>query len=281
VVLFFSYFFWDPSRVAFYIPIIDHPILWYSLLFAGGFFVGYLLAARLIYQFLLEKRSATPQEIRKSTFTFLDRLAWYVFVGMIVGARLGHVFFYEWPYFEAHPLEILYTWEGGLSSHGAGFGLLIGLLLFWKNPKRRLPELSFLRLLDFLCIATAFVAGSIRLGNFFNQEILGTPSDLPFAVWFGHPADLGARMPCHPVQLYEAIFYFFCCGLLYSINRKKVPESTISGLFFVLIFTFRFFIEFLKMPQGYSDHSGLYMGQLLSLPFILLGVYLLWRAKKT
>lgn len=281
VVLFFSYFFWDPSRTAFVLPFIDHPILWYSLLFAGGFFAGYLIVARLTSHFLTDTRHAPPEEIRKLTFSYLDKLAWYIFIGMILGARLGHVFFYDWPFYRAHPEDILYTWEGGLSSHGGGIGLLIGLLLFWKNPKHRLPEISFLKLLDLLCIATAFVAGSIRLGNFFNQEILGVSSQLPFAVYFGHPADPGAVQPCHPVQLYEALFYFFTCGYLYYLNSKKVSVGLISGLFFVMIFTFRFFIEFLKLPQSVSDTTGLYMGQLLSLPFILLGLYLLLKAKKS
>ncbi len=199
---------------------------------------------------------------------------------MIVGARLGHVFFYEWAYFKEHPLEILFTWEGGLSSHGGGIGVLLGLLLFWKNPKRGLPNVSFRKLLDILCVATSFVAASIRLGNFFNQEILGKPSDLPFAVWFGHPADPHAAMPCHPVQLYEALFYLTTCILLYNL---KLKEGKVAGLFFILVFTFRFFIEYLKLPQGIYDGGVVNMGQLLSVPFILFGVYLLAteRTKRT
>lgn len=263
--MYLSYIFWDPPKVAFTIPFIDHPIVWYSLFFAGGFFIGYLIAAKLTFGFL---------QNRKATFSFLDQLAWYIFIGMIVGARLGHVFFYEWPYYKAHPLEILFTWEGGLSSHGAAVGLLLGILLFWRNPARRPQNISFKRLLDILCVAAAFVAGAIRLGNFMNQEILGKPSDLPFAVWFGHPADAGAQMPCHPVQLYEALFYFATCALLYNL---KLKEGKVAGLFFVLVFTFRFFIEFLKLPQGIYDSSGLNMGQLLSVPFILIGLFLLKR----
>lgn len=274
--MFFSYITWDPSREAFFIPGTDHPIVWYSLFFAGGFFFGYLIVAHLLYKYLLQTRQglASPQECKAVTFKFLDTLAWYVFTGMIIGARLGHVFFYDWPFYAEHPLKIFFTWEGGLSSHGGGIGLLLGLVLFWHNPKRRLPELSFMKLLDLLCIATAFVAGSIRIGNFFNQEILGTKSDLPFAVWFGHPSDFGAEMPCHPVQLYEALFYLSCSLLLYVLY-PRLKTGIISGLFFILIFTFRFFIEFLKLPQSFADGQGLSMGQLLSIPFILLGIYLL------
>jgi len=272
--MFFSYFTWDPSREAFFIPGIDYPILWYSLFFAGGFFLGYLIVARLLYKYLLQQREGSSPEIKQATFHFLDKLAWYLFTGMIIGARLGHVFFYDWPYYQADPAKILLVWEGGLSSHGGGLGILIALWLFWSNPQRRLPELSFSRLLDYLSIATAFVAGSIRIGNFFNQEILGTPSDLPFAVWFGHPADFGAKMPCHPVQLYEAIFYFASSYFLYKFYPKLKVGMT-SGLFFILLFTFRFFIEFLKLPQSIVDGQGLSMGQLLSLPFILFGIFLI------
>ncbi len=268
--LFLSFISWDPSRVAVTIPLLDLPIYWYSLLFAGGFFLGYLVAVRLTWKALgIEKKAA---------YTFMDHLAWYVFIGMIVGARLGHVFFYEWPYFKNHLIEILYTWEGGLSSHGGGIGLLAGLLLFWKNPKRRLNGLSFMRLLDVLCVATSLVAGFIRLGNFFNQEILGKTSTLPFAVWFGHPSDPSAVMPCHPVQLYEALFYFACFAILYKAFFRLRQGKT-AGLFFILIFTFRFFIEFLKLPQGAYDTSTINMGQWLSLPFVALGIYLLSKRK--
>lgn len=230
--------------------------------------------ARLLYSYLLSESFEPASTVKKTTYSFLDRLAWYVFIGMIVGARLGHVFFYEWPYFRDHPIEILYTWEGGLSSHGGGVGLLLGLFLFWKNPRNRLAAVSFKRLLDYMCIATSFVAGAIRLGNFFNQEILGTPSNLPFAVWFGHPADPTAIMPCHPVQAYESLFYFAMCWFLYKINPRLNPGKT-AGLFFVLIFTFRFFIEFFKLSQGAYDTPFLSMGQMLSIPFIIFGIYLL------
>lgn len=273
-----SYIFCDPPREAFTIPLINHPIVWYSLFFAGGFFVGYLLVAYLLSSFLRTTTNALPQLVKKTTFGFLDRLAWYIFLGMLIGARLGHVIFYDWPHYEAHPLKILYTWEGGLSSHGGAIGLLIALAFFWWRHKTHLPQLSFKQLLDYLCIGTAFVAGSIRIGNFFNQEILGHQSDLPFAVWFGHPTDIGAKMPCHPVQLYEALFYFLTCAYLF-LFRSKLSAGKISGLFFVSVFTFRFFIEFLKLPQSIHDGGGLYMGQLLSLPFIMLGLFLLFNKK--
>lgn len=263
-------FFWDPSPVAFTIPFFNYPILWYSLFFAAGFLGAYFIISKLVYSYL-------KNSDKNSTRHFLDKLSWYLFIGMVVGARLGHVFFYEWPHFKAHPSEIIAIWKGGLASHGGAVGLLFSLLLFWSNHKNRVPELSLKRLLDFLCIGASFAAGCIRIGNFFNQEILGTYTTAWTAVWFGHPAEIGAKMPCHPVQLYESAFYFSCCTFLYLL-KKQVPslrEGVLSGLFFLLLFSFRFIIEWLKLPQAFSDNNGLHMGQLLSIPFVFFGLYLL------
>ena len=264
-------FFWDPSPIAFTVPLLDHPIRWYSLFFATGFLGAYLIISKLVYNYLRGYD-------KKIVHRFLDRLSWYLFIGMLIGARLGHVFFYEWSYFKTHPSKILAVWEGGLASHGGAIGLLVALLLFWKIHKKDITDLSLKRLLDFLCIGAAFAAGCIRIGNFFNQEILGTYTTACTAIWFGHPAEIGALMPCHPVQLYEAVFYFFSCIFLLFLEKssKTLKEGFSSGLFFVAIFSFRFIIEWVKLPQAFSDSTGLHMGQILSIPFILFGSYLLW-----
>ena len=259
-------FYWNPDPVAFYIPIVNHPVVWYSLFFALGYLLVYLIVSKLI----------GPHK------KFLESLAWYSFVGMLLGARLGHVFFYEWDYFKAHPLKILFTWEGGLASHGGAIGILIALWFFWSKHKRDIPGLTWQKLLDILTIAIPVAACCIRIGNFFNQEILGTATDLWWGVYFGHPAEANSIQPCHPVQLYEALFYLLTGGLLYWIySRYKPTPGKTAGLFFILIFTFRFFIEFLKLPQTHSDLSGLYMGQLLSIPFIIFGIFLLIRPRFT
>jgi phosphatidylglycerol---prolipoprotein diacylglyceryl transferase len=269
-----SLFFWDPSPVAFTIPFLNHPVLWYSIFFAIGFLGAYFIVSRFLSHYL---KTSSKRDIRH----FLDKLSWYLFIGMVLGARLGHVFFYEWPHYKEHPAEIIALWKGGLASHGGAVGVLLALLLFWHSQKNYFPSLSLKKLLDFLSIGAAFAAGCIRIGNFFNQEILGTYTTMWTAVWFGHPAELGAKMPCHPVQLYESLFYFSSCLLLYFLERRSPQkDGMISGLFFISLFSFRFLIEWIKLPQTSSDISGLHMGQLLSIPFIFLGIYLLACTKK-
>ena len=137
-------------------------------------------------------------------------------------------------------------------------------------------------MLDFLAIGAAFAGGFIRSGNFWNQEIIGTASTLPWAVVFGHPADEGVLSSCHPVQLYEAAFYFLTFAVLFVIAQKwgtKIKDGLIAGLFFTSVFTFRFLIEWIKQPQESGAATLLQMGQLLSLPFIAFGIYLIIRKK--
>ena len=217
----------------------------------------YVRAAR---RYLFEKEfHGAVRSLKKTTYEFVDRLTVYLFFGMLIGARLGHILFYELDYFIAHPLEIFNVRQGGLASHGGALGLLISFYFFWRKAKKT-HLISCAHLLDILMLAVAFVAGCIRIGNFMNQEILGTPSNLPWAVTFGHPFDR-AIMPCHPVQLYEALFYFAVCGLLFFLLRKyreRIVWGALTGLLFTLIFTFRFFIEFLKVPQEAEPQGFLY-----------------------
>ena len=202
----FSYLFWDPNPTLFHIPFIDRPVYWYSIFFAIGFFTAYYVVT-----FLLRQKLKQPINT--------DILAFYLFLGMLIGARLVHVLFYDsWEHYAKNPMRVFYTWEGGLSSHGGALGTLVALAIYWKRHKR--ADLSFLTLLDFLCVGAAFAGGFIRIGNFFNQEILGTPTVGWWAVWFGHPMDVGAKMPCHPVQLYEALFLFSCRRLAFSLCNK-------------------------------------------------------------
>ncbi len=279
--------FWDPPREAFVIPVIDLPIYWYSLFFACGFLLAYFLVAHLIFQFSTQHCCTSSLEInqikslKKESYAFADRLAWYLFIGMLIGARLGHVFFYDWDYFSQHLFEILMTRKGGLASHGAAIGIFIALTLFWKFNAKKISRLSWQKVLDFLAMGASLCGGFIRIGNFFNQEILGTQSDLPWAVVFGHPQDIQTLTSCHPVQLYEASFYFLIFGILYAFSRtcgKNVKDGFICGLFLTSVFTFRFFVEWLKLPQEAVPMDFLQMGQLLSLPFVGFGIYLLVRA---
>lgn len=208
-----------------------------------------------------------------------DRLTWFVVLGTILGARLGHVFFYDWPRYQDHLLNIFKVWEGGLASHGGALGILLSLWFYQRMICKHFPEFTFLQVLDMICIPTPLVGCLIRIGNFFNQEILGTPTDVPWAIIFGHPADHRDVLPRHPTQLYEALAYliiFFFLSLIWRLKSDHGKPGMISGLFFVLVFSARFFIEFYKTSLSMIiNESSIQMGQYLSIPFILLGIILI------
>ena len=178
-----------------------------------------------------------------------------------------------------NPLSIIAVWEGGLASHGGAIGILIAL---WVFSKRR--RIAFWTAVDFTVIPTAIAAVFIRMGNFFNQEILGTPTSLPWGVLFLHPADRGPIVPRHPAQLYEALCYLILFGILLWYWRRHPPFKPVgklTGLFLICLFGCRFFIEFIKVEQSIylSQSSFLTMGQILSLPFIALGAWLFFRKR--
>lgn len=208
----------------------------------------------------------------------------YAVLGAIIGARLFDVLFYQdLASILKDPLSIIKVWEGGLSSHGGTFGALIALALFSKKERLFMPSLSFLGFLDFVCLPSAVIAGFIRIGNFFNQEILGTYTTLPFGVVFGHPVDGSFPIPRHPVQLYESLFYFSVAVVLFLFRKRpKEEQGKTVGLFLMLLFGFRFAIEFLKTEQSawISPSFFLTMGQLLSMPVFLLGALFFFKAKK-
>ncbi|MEM1283411.1 MAG: prolipoprotein diacylglyceryl transferase [Chlamydiota bacterium] len=212
-----------------------------------------------------------------------DRLTWFVILGTLIGARLGHVLFYDTARYQKNPIEILKIWEGGLASHGGAIGIIISLVIYIFFIRKRFPEIRFLILLDHIVVPTSLAAVFIRLGNFFNQEIIGTETDVPWAVVFGHPYDGSGVFPRHPVQLYEAACYlitFFVLSYLWIRKREVLKTGYLTGLFFVMIFLSRFFVEFYKVSQGgIVDDTFLQTGQLLSVPFILAGFWLMFRPK--
>lgn len=216
---------------------------------------------------------------KQTAYLLTDRLLWFVVLGTIIGARLGTVLFYDWPYFSQHPLDIFKVWQGGLASHGGFIGVILSLYLYLKYVHQWLPSLTFLRLLDFVAIPTILVCGFIRLGNLMNQEILGTPTDVPWAFLFGHPVDGSAVTPRHPIQIYEALAYFFTFFLVWRLWKNHWFENqpgAFLGLIFILGFGSRFILEFWKSTQeSFLQSSFLQMGQILSLPFIALGAFLL------
>lgn len=272
-----AWFYWNPNRDAFTVPFIDHPVRWYGICFAFGFIVGYWIIHKLISTKLTQENKTYPENLAT---ILADRMVWFVVGGTVIGARLGHVLFYEWPRYSQDLPSIFKIWEGGLASHGGVIGILLALFLYKKFVLKNYPEFSYIDLIDMLSIPTAFAAFCIRIGNFINQEILGTETNLPWAVVFGDPADGSAILPRHPVQLYEAFAALLTFFILFGIWKMKsghVRRGVISGLFFIMIFGSRFIFEFFKMPSSLMiDESTIQTGQLLSIPCILFGVLLLF-----
>lgn len=230
---------------------------------------------RVLLQKILSNVLVTLEE--KVSF-LADKLFLYLVIGTVIGARLGHILFYEnLDYFIENPLSIVKTWEGGLASHGGIAGIVIAILLFARKYQESFPNITFLRICDLVAVEIPFVAIFIRFGNFFNQEILGKPSELPWAILFGSPASHGLSYPRHPVVLYEAFSYLLLFVVLFSLTRIpsiiKKP-GRIFAFLSVLASLIRFFLEFFKESQSVYDGNLLNMGQILTLPFFLFGI--LW-----
>jgi prolipoprotein diacylglyceryl transferase len=278
--------YWDPDRAmfSFPIPLLDRPILWYGFFFALGFFLGYGIIVYLLKRYFLHFPEVS---LKGGIVKAVDRLTVYMIAGTLIGARLGDLLFYQdWGQLARDPFSVFKVWEGGLASHGAAVGILMALFLYARKIQRECPQLNFLRVLDLVAIPTSLGCGFIRLGNFFNQEILGTVTALPWGVVFGHPADGGPLVPRHPAQLYEAFALWAVFGILMLYWKKHSDlknEGRIAGLFIVLVFAFRFCVEFLKPEQSaHLSISGVFtMGQYLSIPFVLLGIYLLYRKRSS
>lgn len=226
--------------------------------------------------------------LKKKAVMITDRLTIYMILATVVGARLGHFFFYEHPIdYLTNPIELFRVWEGGLASHGAVIAIILAMFLFSYRIRSKTEELNWLRLLDFVSVPTALAGSFIRLGNFFNQEILGTPSNLPWAVVFGTPADHSIPIPRHPVQIYESLFYLAVFFLLWRLTYRPaflLAKGKLVGLFLILVFGFRFLIEYLKTEQSniVSLASDLTMGQYLSIPAIAAGfLFYFWKRKNS
>ena len=251
---------WHVDPVIFHIG--SFGLRWYSILFVSGFILGWFIFRGF---FRREKIS----EI------LLDPLLYTLLIGTIVGARLGHCIFYQPEYYFGSWqgfLEIFILCKFVFLSHGGTIVLFFAMLWFAHHYGRK-NGFDFVWLLDHLCIAVAFAATFIRLGNLMNSEIYGDVTTLPWGFIF----DLrGETEPKHPTQLYEALSYFILgIGLMYLYKFKldKVYRGTFIGIFFIVCFGMRFLIEFIKEPQvAFEDNMILNMGQLLSIPFILLGV---------
>ena len=239
-------------------------VRWYGLMFALSFIVGYSIVERMF------KRENQNEK-------WLDSLLMYIVIATIVGARLGHVFFYGWDYYSQNLLEIVMVNKGGLASHGGAAGIFIALLIYSKKYTKR----NVFWIIDRVVVPTALAAMAIRLGNLFNSEIYGIETAQPWGFIFERN---GETVPKHPTQLYEALSYLATFGILmwmYWKTEARTKIGMLSGVFFILVFTARFFIEYIKEDQeAFEATMALNMGQWLSIPFILGGVALVvWAVK--
>ncbi len=252
-----QYFVWNIDPVIFQFGPLQ--LKWYGLLFVGSFFAGMWLTKWIF------EREGYPVDK-------LDSLLLWALFGTVVGARLMHCFAYEPDYYLSHPVEILKVWRGGLASHGGMLGMMAVLYVFAKQNK-----LSYMWLLSRLAIPGMIVALSVRIGNFFNSEILGLPTSVPWAVVFSRIDNI----PRHPVQLYEAISYLVIFLILLFIYIRSKPDFAtriLPGIFAFLLFGMRFILEYFKTRQAdYMTSLPFTTGQLLSIPLIILGiVWILW-----
>ena len=260
----FNYITWTVSPEIFSLGPLS--VRYYGLFFAIAFLLGYYIVERMF------KRENAPEK-------WLDSLFVYVVVATVVGARLGHVLFYGWDYYSQNPEEILMIWHGGLASHGGAFGILFAIWLYSKRVSKK----SMLWTMDKLVVAVALAAVFIRMGNLMNSEIVGRVTDLPWGFCFLKASGIqNPELPRHPTQIYEALCYLVTFAILmylYWRTNARQRQGLIFGVFLIGIFATRFFIEFVKENQeAFEEGMTLNMGQILSIPFVLLGGYLIYRA---
>jgi prolipoprotein diacylglyceryl transferase len=277
---------WDIDPILLHIG--EGGIRWYGLLWALGIMICYLI------QIKLYKNENCPKE-------WTDHLFVWMVTGVIIGARLGHCLFYEWHYYQdaiqlfafnihyrnpyiEHPFWLLRIWEGGLSSHGGAIGLIVAAWLLNKKHFSKRPEYhtSLIWIFDRLVIGVCITGALIRLGNLMNSEIYGNPTDVPWGFVFVRD---GMTVPCHPTQIYEMLYClvaFVVTWFMYWKGKCYQRQGLIFGTFLVIIFGVRFALEFIKLNQEtFEETMLLNMGQILSLPFILWGIYLIVHALRT
>ena len=239
-------------------------IRWYGLLWALGIWLT-LVITQKIY-----KHEKLPDQ-------WLDKLFIYTVVGAVIGARLGHCLFYNPSYYLARPWEMLFIWQGGLASHGGAIGIIISTYLYNKKVSKR----GFIWVFDRLVIGVAVAGAMIRLGNLMNSEIYGGPTTLPWGFIFLRD---GQTEPMHPTQIYEILYCLITFGLTYWLYWKKEAykrTGLIFGVFLIGIFFSRFLIEYVKNNQeSFENDMLLNMGQILSIPFIIWGIWLIINSRK-
>ncbi len=271
-----SYVTWNVDPELF--TVFGREIRWYGMLWVIGLIVAVFIVQRIF-------------DNEKHPDKWFDSLFVYMMFGIILGARLGHCLFYEPVYYLSNPLEILKIWEGGLASHGGVIGIIIAVWLYSKKVTKK----SMLWTFDRVIVPTGFTAEFIRLGNLMNHEIYGGPTNEPWGFrfienipyWKAGAAPIYTD-PSHPTQIYEAIIYLIVFAVtmyMFFKTNAKYKQGLTLGVAMIMIFLSRFFIEYIKLVQVDSEevlrqNTGLILGQWLSIPFVLWGVWLVWNALK-
>ena len=244
---------WNVSPEAFSIGPLT--VRWYGILYGCAFIASYYTFKELL------KHDKLPED-------FADSALIYMIIGTIIGARVGDCFFYHPEYYLKHPFEVFAVWKGGLSSHGGACGILISLYLFARKMKK-----PYIWILDRVVIVIGVAGFFIRMGNLMNSEIYGHVTEFPWGFIFERR---GETLPKHPTQIYEALYYALTYAVLRLVYRKcdnRPRPFLIFGLFLIMVFAFRFCIEFIKNPQEEFEENMMFnMGQWLSVPFILMGI---------
>ena len=263
---------WDVDPVLLHLG--SWEIRWYGLMWGLGFIFAYEIMARLF------RKEQYPEN-------WVDKLFIYCIVSSVIGARLGHCLFYEWDFYTAHPVEILKIWKGGLASHGGVFALILALIIYSKKVTKK----NVWWLFDRMIPAVAIVCLCIRFGNLMNSEIFGFPTTSPWGFEFVRSREWqelynqnGEAQACHPTQIYEMLYClvaFVVSWVMYRKYHLQKYVGLITGVSLLIFFGARFGLEFMKNPQVVEEVGmALNIGQLLSLPLILLGVYLIFTCKK-
>lgn len=252
---------WSGSPIIFEIGPLA--IRWYGLMFVFAF-----LGGAEITKWVFKKENRNPEDIESLTV--------YIMVGIIAGARLAHCLFYDPGYYFSNPFSILKIWEGGLASHGGAIGMILGIYLYSKKH----PDQPIMWLLDRMTLAGTIGGAFVRIGNFFNSEILGRPTDFFTGIVFSK-IDLVKR---HPAQLYESFFYviiFIFLLFIYKKYQESLPTGRMLGIYLSSVFLVRILLEFVKENQSaFEQGMVLNMGQILSIPFVITGFFFIFKSFK-
>lgn len=265
-----SYIIWNIDPDLFTIPEIGgigpFTVRWYGLLFAAGFLIGQQIMIHIF------KKEGKPLED-------IDALTLFMVISTVLGARFGHFLFYEPEVLLKNPLEVILPPYAGLASHGAGIGIFIGMWLYSRS--RKASGQTFPWILDRMVILVALAGAFIRFGNLMNSEIVGRPTDAPWGFIFMKNMEY-QQIPRHPAQLYESIsclILFFVLLWLWNKKKQNTPQGSLIGIFLIWVFSLRFLYEFLKENQeAFENTMTLNMGQILSIPAVLVGIYFVWKS---